>query len=71
MKILSKISIKAATFLKWEGYDIDKVKHCMTLPDFSFMLCENAKERKVAGVTKSLPYVVYNPKGYDISQSPY
>lgn len=43
----------------------------MTLPDFSFMLCENAKERKVAGVTKSLPYVVYNPKGYDISQSPY
>lgn len=71
MKKLLKISVKASTFLKWEGYDVDKVRHCMTLPDFSLMACENAKERKIERVTKSLPYVVYNPKGYDISLSPY
>lgn len=66
MKALSKISIKAATFLKWEGYDIDKVKLCMALQDFHLMACENAKERKQEGVSKSLPYVIYNPHGYDI-----
>ena len=33
------------------------------------MVGENVKERKYDGVSKSLPYVVCSPKGYDIKQT--
>lgn len=58
MKKLSTISQKASTFLKWNGYDVNKVRKCMKQQDFSLMACKTAEERKQNRVDKSFPYIV-------------
>ena len=68
MKKVNKISWRAKNFCQWYGYDVNKVRNCMKLPEFELLKCETTQEIKAAGVTKDTPYMINNPLHYEISK---
>ena len=66
MKTITRLSKKAIEFCEMSGYDIDKIRICITSVSFSVEKCETKQEMINNEVDFNLPYIIINPLHFDI-----